>query len=77
MYICSGHAVRVQPPMEELRVQHYHQLRRLVSMPAHFVGVQNNITDKQTIFASIVAKLVKHKFCSKFQYGFKYKKKIL
>ncbi|CAH0628959.1 unnamed protein product [Chrysodeixis includens] len=53
--VLRGHAVRVQPPMEELRVQHYHQLRRLVSMPAHFVGVQNNITDKQTIFASIVA----------------------
>ncbi|KAJ8726929.1 hypothetical protein PYW08_015326 [Mythimna loreyi] len=54
--VLRGYAVRVQPAIEELRVQHYHQLRRLVSMPAHFVGVQNNITDKQSIFAAIVEK---------------------
>ncbi|CAB3224981.1 unnamed protein product [Arctia plantaginis] len=51
-----GHGVRVQPAIEELRVQHYHQLRRLVSMPAQFVGVQPNIVDTQTIFATIVDK---------------------
>ncbi|XP_022829187.1 cytoplasmic dynein 2 heavy chain 1 [Spodoptera litura] len=54
--VLRGYAVRVQPSMEELRVQHYHQLRRLVAMPTHFVGVQTNITDKQTIFAAIVEK---------------------
>lgn len=50
--------VRVQPPMEEIRVQHYHQLRRLVSMPASFVGVQTNLTQKDSIFAAIVEKYV-------------------
>uniref|UniRef100_A0A2A4JRE1 Dynein heavy chain, cytoplasmic n=1 Tax=Heliothis virescens TaxID=7102 RepID=A0A2A4JRE1_HELVI len=54
--VLRGYAVRVQPAIEEIRVQHYHQLRRLVSMPAHFVGVQNNLTDKQSIFAAIVEK---------------------
>ncbi|KOB67279.1 Cytoplasmic dynein 2 heavy chain 1, partial [Operophtera brumata] len=35
--VLRGHAVRVQPAIEDIRVQHYHQLRRLVSLPAHFL----------------------------------------
>ncbi|KAG6453779.1 hypothetical protein O3G_MSEX008333 [Manduca sexta] len=54
--VLRGHMVQVQPPMEEIRVQHYNQLRRLVSLPAQFVGVQNNITESQSIFAAIVDK---------------------
>ncbi|XP_049865471.1 cytoplasmic dynein 2 heavy chain 1-like [Pectinophora gossypiella] len=54
--VLRGHKVRVQPPMEEIRVQHYHQLRRLVSMPAQFVGVQASYDGKESIFASIVEK---------------------
>nr|XP_037870708.1 cytoplasmic dynein 2 heavy chain 1 isoform X3 [Bombyx mori] len=54
--VLRGHKIRVQPPIEEIRVQHYHQLRRLVSLPAQFVGVQNNITERQSIFADIVDK---------------------
>ncbi|KAJ0179270.1 hypothetical protein K1T71_004982 [Dendrolimus kikuchii] len=54
--VLRGHMVRVQPPMEEIRMQHYHQLRRLVSMPASFVGVQTNLTQKESIFAAIVEK---------------------
>ncbi|XP_075972807.1 dynein cytoplasmic heavy chain beethoven [Anticarsia gemmatalis] len=54
--VLRGHSVRVHPAIEELRVQHYHQLRRLVAMPAHFIGVQPNIADKQTIFSNIVTK---------------------
>ncbi|XP_028157049.1 cytoplasmic dynein 2 heavy chain 1-like [Ostrinia furnacalis] len=38
--VLRGHMVRVQPPMEEVRAQHYHQLRRLVSLPAQLVGLQ-------------------------------------
>ncbi|KAJ2950705.1 hypothetical protein O0L34_g8965 [Tuta absoluta] len=54
--VLRGHKVRVQPPLEEIRVQHYNQLRRLVSLPAHFVGVQSSYAENQSIFATIVDK---------------------
>lgn len=53
--------VRPQPPIEEIRAQHYQQLRRLVSLPAHFIGVQNSVSENQCIFAEIVSKLVPYK----------------
>ncbi|CAK1578261.1 unnamed protein product [Parnassius mnemosyne] len=54
--VLRGRIVRSQPALEDLRVQHYHQLRRLVSLPATFVGLSNTVTTNQSIFASIVEK---------------------
>ncbi|XP_039746175.1 cytoplasmic dynein 2 heavy chain 1-like [Pararge aegeria] len=54
--VLRGRAVRPSPPLEEIRVQHYTQLRRLVALPAHFMGLQTNIADDNPIFASIVHK---------------------
>ncbi|XP_034825556.2 cytoplasmic dynein 2 heavy chain 1 [Maniola hyperantus] len=54
--VLRGRAVRTSPPLEEIRVQHYTQLRRLVALPAHFMGLQANITDESSVFASIVDK---------------------
>ncbi|XP_068628065.1 cytoplasmic dynein 2 heavy chain 1 [Battus philenor] len=54
--VLRARMVRSQPPLEEVRVQHYHQLRRLVSLPAQFVGLSGTITSKQSIFSSIVNK---------------------
>ncbi|KAM3968298.1 LOW QUALITY PROTEIN: dynein cytoplasmic heavy chain beethoven [Aphomia sociella] len=54
--VLRGHKVCVQPAMEELRVQHYHQLRRLVALPQHFVGVSNDKHLDKHIFADIVDK---------------------
>ncbi|KAL4703416.1 hypothetical protein ACJJTC_011205 [Scirpophaga incertulas] len=54
--VLRGHAVRVQPAMEEVRSQHYLQLRRLVALPAHFVGLRNSLGEEQSIFAAIVEK---------------------
>ncbi|XP_050362992.1 cytoplasmic dynein 2 heavy chain 1 [Nymphalis io] len=52
--VLRDRTVRLQPPLEEIRVQHYSQLRRLVSLPNHFVGLRANIADEKSIFASIV-----------------------
>nr|XP_026491807.1 cytoplasmic dynein 2 heavy chain 1-like [Vanessa tameamea] len=54
--VLRDRTVRLQPPLEEIRVQHYSQLRRLVSLPNHFVGLRANIADEKSIFASIVEK---------------------
>ncbi|XP_052738057.1 cytoplasmic dynein 2 heavy chain 1 isoform X2 [Bicyclus anynana] len=54
--VLRGRAVRPSPSLEEIRMQHYTQLRRLVASPAHFVGVQTNISDDTSVFASIVDK---------------------
>ncbi|KAL0839484.1 hypothetical protein ABMA28_016191 [Loxostege sticticalis] len=54
--VLRGHVVRVQPPMEEVRAQHYHQLRRLVSLPAQLVGLQPAQDLAQPVFAAIVQK---------------------
>ncbi|XP_013138537.1 PREDICTED: cytoplasmic dynein 2 heavy chain 1-like [Papilio polytes] len=54
--VLRGRMVVSQPGLEELRVQHYHQLRRLVSLPNNFVGLSTALDTKQTIFASIVDK---------------------
>ncbi|XP_073967381.1 cytoplasmic dynein 2 heavy chain 1-like [Choristoneura fumiferana] len=51
--VLRGRSVRIQPPLEEIRVQHYHQLRRLVALPAHFVGLR---AAADNIFAAIVDK---------------------
>ncbi|XP_052751641.1 cytoplasmic dynein 2 heavy chain 1 isoform X2 [Galleria mellonella] len=54
--VIRGHKVCVQPAMEELRVQHYHQLRRLVALPQHFVGLSDERQLQRPIFANIVDK---------------------
>ncbi|KPJ16863.1 Cytoplasmic dynein 2 heavy chain 1 [Papilio machaon] len=54
--VLRGRMVVTQPGLEEVRVQHYHQLRRLVSLPAHFLGLSTALDNKQSIFASIVDK---------------------
>ncbi|XP_061706791.1 cytoplasmic dynein 2 heavy chain 1 [Cydia pomonella] len=51
--VLRGRTVRVQPPLEEIRVQHYHQLRRLVALPAQFVGLH---TAGDSIFTAIADK---------------------
>ncbi|XP_038213294.1 cytoplasmic dynein 2 heavy chain 1 [Zerene cesonia] len=51
--VLRGHSVRVSPPLEEVRSQLYHQLRRLVSLPAHFPALRD-VLDKPSVFASIV-----------------------
>ncbi|CAK1551720.1 unnamed protein product [Leptosia nina] len=54
--ILRSRTVRLQPPMEDIRAQHYQQLRRLVSLPKHFPSLFNNALDAPPIFASIVDK---------------------
>ncbi|XP_072941902.1 cytoplasmic dynein 2 heavy chain 1 [Epargyreus clarus] len=54
--ILRDHMVQVQPPMEEIRAQHYHTLRRLVALPAQFVGLKSSLAENQSIFATIVEK---------------------
>ncbi|XP_053600523.1 cytoplasmic dynein 2 heavy chain 1 [Plodia interpunctella] len=40
--VLRGQSVRVQPPLEEIRVSHYHQLRRLCALPAHVATLRRD-----------------------------------
>ncbi|CAG9090821.1 unnamed protein product [Plutella xylostella] len=55
--VLRGRMVRPQPPIEEIRVQHYQQLRRFIALPAQVAGLQNTLRDAQgCLFVDIVDK---------------------
>ncbi|XP_060800611.1 cytoplasmic dynein 2 heavy chain 1 [Amyelois transitella] len=51
--VLRGQQVRVQPPLEEVRVQHYQQLRRLAALPAAAAPLQRRLAGS-ALFADIV-----------------------
>ncbi|GBP43431.1 Cytoplasmic dynein 2 heavy chain 1 [Eumeta japonica] len=55
--VLRGRSVCLQPPIEEIRAQHYQQLRRLISVPAQFVALQTKVGDTTgSIFHNIIEK---------------------
>ena len=56
VFLISGRRVRTMPAIEEVRVQHYSQLRRFLALPAHFVGLRASPVDEKSVFASIIDK---------------------
>ncbi|KAL3101915.1 hypothetical protein niasHS_003324 [Heterodera schachtii] len=58
-FVFRDQRLQLRPPLEELRLQYYRALRKLLSTPQRLRGVQNNARETE-LFGRIVARNARH-----------------